>query len=103
MAIEICYSWEAATISDYKPLDDTTGWQTCPNCGEHPRTWVFDNGNYAKCRCGHKYEGGVAAETVYEACGKRKIPYPEWKDFLRVAWNNHCELIRSHTLPEEIK
>jgi len=86
----VYYSWDAATISDYKPLTDTTGWDRCPSCKEYPRTWVFDNGNYAKCRCGHKYEGGVAAETVVSACGKRGVDYSEYKGYLRAAWNARC-------------
>jgi hypothetical protein len=85
------YSWESACIDDYKPLEDTQGWLQCPNCSEFPRTWVFDNGNYAKCRCSRKYEGAdVSAETVFNACGKRGVPYREYQDFLRVAWNAHC-------------
>lgn len=28
------YSWELATISDFKPLEDPTGWLQCPNCNE---------------------------------------------------------------------
>lgn len=84
------YSWEHATIPDYEPLEDTTGWSTCPNCNEHPRTWVFDNGNYAKCRCDHKYEGVVAAESIISACHHRGVDYMEWKGFLRSAWNAHC-------------
>ena len=90
----IHYSWEAAVIDDYAPLSDTNGWERCLSCKEYPRTWVFDNGNYAKCRCQHKYEGGVSAESVVEACGKRGVPYLEYKSFLRAAWNERCRSIR---------
>jgi hypothetical protein len=85
------YSWDDATIDAYKPLADATGWEQCPNCHEYPRVWVFDNGNYAKCRCHYKYEGCVFAESIIDACVVRKVPYEEWLDYLRLAWNAHCQ------------
>lgn len=60
----MAYSWELATIADYKPLESAEGWLKCPNCNEHPRTWVFDNGNYARCRCAYKYHKGGAEATT---------------------------------------
>ena len=93
----MAYSWELATISDYKPLEDPTGWLKCPSCNEYPRTWVFDNGNYARCRCAYMYErGGAAALSIIEAMHKRQIPYDEYKVLLRDAWNDH---VRSLPLP----
>lgn len=86
------YSWGWAVCDFYKPLEDVTGWDRCPNCGEHPRTWVFDNGNFAKCKCLGKYEGGTSAESILSACYKRKIPYTEWEAFLRIAWNQRCAI-----------
>ena len=43
--------WSFAVIDDYKELKDKTGWEKCSVCGEYPRVWTFDNGNYAKCSC----------------------------------------------------
>lgn len=88
----LAYTWEMATIPDYKPLGDCEGWLKCPHCDEHPRTWVFDNGNYARCRCNYKYEkGGAAALSIIEAMYKRGMAYDEYKNLLRDAWNNHVE------------
>lgn len=91
------YSWEYATIPDYKPLADPAGWLECPYCGEHPRTWVFDNGNYAKCRCTYKYDKPEAeALSIIEAVQKRKMAYDEYCVLLRDAWNTH---VRALPLP----
>jgi hypothetical protein len=84
------YSWSHAVIEAYRPLDSTDGWERCPNCGEHPRVWVFNNGNHAKCKCQYKYEGGVHAESIIDAVLVRKVPYVEWKSYLRTAWNARC-------------
>jgi hypothetical protein len=84
------YTWEMATIPDYEPLDDCEGWLKCPRCDEYPRTWVFDNGNYARCRCAYKYEkGGAEALSIVEAVLKRRMPYDEYTQLLREAWNGH--------------
>jgi hypothetical protein len=86
------YSWENSCGDWYKTLESTEGWRKCPKCKEYPRTWVFNNGNYAKCRCYHRFEfSPVFAETVVEACGLRKVPYDEYKNFLMNAWNDHCQ------------
>lgn len=86
----IIYDWKNAVIEAYKPLESSDGWLPCPNCREVPRVWVFDNGNHAKCRCGYKYEGGVSAESIIDAVHERKVPYDEWKDYLRISWNARC-------------
>jgi len=86
----MAYTWEFATIHAYEPLENTEGWLKCPNCNEYPRTWVFDNGNYARCRCAYKYEkGGAEALSIVEAVLKRRMPYDEYKLLLRDAWNEH--------------
>lgn len=93
----MAYSWELATSPDYKPLESAEGWLKCPNCNEHPRTWVFDNGNYARCRCAYKYhKGGAEALSIVEAMIKRRMAYEEYKSLLRDAWNAH---VRALTLP----
>lgn len=94
----MAYTWEFATIADYKPLESTEDWLKCPNCNEHPRTWVFDNGNYARCRCAYKYDkGGAEALPIVEAMIKRRMPYDEYKSLLRDAWNAH---VRALPLPQ---
>ena len=96
------YTWEMATISDYKPLEDCEGWLKCPHCNEYPRVWVFDNGNFARCRCNYKYDrGGAAATSFIEAVYKRRMAYDEYKNLLRDAWNKH---VKSLPLPSgEVK
>lgn len=86
----MAYTWESATIDDYKPLENPEGWLKCPSCNEYPRTWVFDNGNYARCRCVLKWErGGASALSIIEAVQKRKMPCDEYRLLLREAWNAH--------------
>ena len=86
----MAYTWECATIDDYKPLKNPEGWLRCLNCNEHPRTWVFDNGNHARCRCVYKYEkGGAQALSIIEAILKRQMSYDEYRLLLRDAWNAH--------------
>jgi hypothetical protein len=87
------YRWEDSCDEWYEPLKSTAGWDLCPNCREFPRTWVFDNGNFAKCRCQHKWDPGVQAESVMEACLKKGIPYRVYKDYLRAAWNEHVSTL----------
>lgn len=94
----MAYPWEFATIADYEPLESTEGWLKCPNCNEHPRTWVFDNGNYARCRCAYKYDkGGAEALSIIEAMVKRGMTYDEYKSLLRDAWNAY---VRALPLPQ---
>jgi len=93
------YPWEMATIAEYKPLADYTGWLKCPLCNEYPRTWVFDNGNYARCRCAYKYEkGGAEALSIVEAMIVRHMPYDHYVNLLRDSWNDYVSAL---PLPEE--
>lgn len=95
----MAYPWEFAAISAFKPLESTEGWLKCPKCNEHPRVWVFDNGNYARCRCAYMYDsGGAEALSIIEAVLKRRMPYDEYVVLLRDAWNEH---LRALPLPEQ--
>lgn len=86
--------WRFATIDAYKPLENPEGWLRCPNCNEHPRTWVFDNGNHARCRCVYRFErGGASAPSIIEAVQKCQIPYDEYRTLLRKAWNAHVRAL----------
>jgi hypothetical protein len=96
------YSWEEATICDFEPLKDTAGWLQCPQCKEHPRTWVFDNGNYARCRCNYKYEkGGAEALSINVAMRDRNLSYDEYRLLLRDAWNYHISALSTLSVPAE--
>ncbi len=87
--------WRWATIEAYKPLEWSEGWSVCPKCSQRPRTWVFDNGNYAKCLCGSKYGGGVSAPCILDWCHRDKKPYEEWRDLLKAAWNQHVAALKA--------
>lgn len=95
-------AWEFATSSTFKPLESTEGWLKCPNCNNHPRTWEFDNGNYARCQCAYKYEkGGAKALSIIEAMLERQMPYDKYKLLLREAWNDHVRALPVSTITTE--
>lgn len=74
----------------YEPLISVKGWNACPKCKEFPRTWVFDNGSFAKCRCFQMYDVGVQSESISDVarrCGGSVREYNP--DGLRIAWNEH--------------
>jgi len=88
----LAHRWKMATIEAYKPLEDSEGWIACPKCKQLPRTWVFDNGNFAKCLCGGKYDGGISAPCIIDWCHRDKKPYDEYKHLLRDAWNAYIAI-----------
>jgi hypothetical protein len=87
------WQWEYATISAFKPLEDDSGWDECPVCKRKPRTWVFNNGSYAKCLCGDKYTGAqVSATDVMTWYREHNGDFREYDhDELRKNWNKHCQ------------
>lgn len=80
------YSWKSACSESYRELNEKSGWIKCTECGEYPRTLVWDNGNQAKCRCYHKFDTGVCAMSILEATDL-KIPYEDYTQMLKDAWN----------------
>ena len=88
--------WKYAVISAYtdEGVDDT--WLQCPQCGERPRTWVFDNGRYAKCCCADMYGPAQATAedimSVYNRCNGDVSSY--CCDDLRLAWNKYIKEMR---------
>ena len=76
----------------YKPLENTSGWEICPVCKVHPRTWQFDNGRFADCKCGELYKSSgvsaIAVMTYYRKHGTL-AGFPD--NELRDNWNKLCE------------
>lgn len=83
------YSWEDATIDDYKPIPYHKGWKKCPKCKEIPRLWIFDNGKFAKCRCRHRFEGApVRSESILSFVKRNKGSLHGYdNNILRIKWN----------------
>ena len=83
--------WEWATIDAYVPVPDNEDWKECPKCLKRPRVWIFDNGRYAKCQCGEKYDGArVSAEAIGQYVSRNNgsiVGYND--DELRLNWNTH--------------
>ena len=76
----------------YKPLESTEGWLKCHVCGEYPKVWIFDNGNFAKCRCMGQYEK-VFTTSIIECYFRQNKSYDGYKHLLRDAWNARCNSI----------
>lgn len=85
-------------IDAYKPLDkcrfvkNKDDWEVCPDCGEKPRVWIFDNGEYADCKCCKDlYEHGASSVSVESICEHMRknngstLNYDG--DLLRKEWN----------------
>lgn len=84
------YSWECATIEDYKPLKSVKGWKKCKNCSSFPRVWSFNNGVYAKCRCTYKYD-------VHQAMAESVCSYAKRNNGSLLNYDNN-EIVRQWNL-----
>lgn len=86
--------WDYATICSYVPVPDNEDWHECPDCQRRPRAWRFDNGCWARCQCGHKYNnvGKVRAVDVgaYHRTHSGDMTGYDF-DGLRKAWNAHVK------------
>jgi hypothetical protein len=90
---KIPWQWEHALISAYQPLVSTKGWKACPKCKQYPWLWIFDNGRYAKCQCGGKYDASKAsAEAVCQYANRNNGSLLGYDgNALQKAWNEYCE------------
>lgn len=90
-----CQSWRAAEF--YKPFDEErvtpSEWNECPVCGEKPRIWIYDNGEYAKCKCQDTYDKSAASgKTIWEYHHEHNGDMTEWNhNDLRDNWNKYVE------------
>ncbi len=84
------WRWGMYVIDAYKAPLDFPRWRPCPVCNRRPRVWKFDNGRYAKCMCGGKYDGAhISAEPIGD-CVRRTGGFAEYKDDeLLDNWNDH--------------
>jgi len=88
--------WHIATIDAFKPLKEETDWLACPQCHRKPRVWVFDNGNYARCQCGKKYENSaIEFESIGDYYRRKKTCEGYNQNGLREKWNEH---VHTHKL-----
>ena len=88
--------WKYHAIDAYKPVSEDEEWSVCPKCLVKPRTWVFDNGNYAKCLCSEKYENAqVEAISICEHYRQESNWIGYDHDLLRKNRNKYCENIQN--------
>lgn len=85
--------WKFAVSDAYEPLESVKGWRKCPRCKEFPRVWAFDNGLFAKCCCGHRWDPGPArAESILSVVKRTGGSAAEYsRDNIRIAWNRFIE------------
>jgi len=75
----------------YKIPNSKDEWLPCPNCGEKPVVWEYDNGRFTACGCGESvYDHfSIRAESVmsvYTRCDGNTSEYD--CDGLRKNWNH---------------
>lgn len=81
----------------YKELTEhylnVSEWKECPKCNCKPRVWIFDNGEFAKCRCCGLYDSAPAkGQTIWEYHKEHSGNMTNWShNDLRDDWNKHCE------------
>ena len=93
--------WDLHTIDAYEPLKDPDRWIICPVCGCLPRTWVFDNGRFAKCKCAEKYAPAMArAESIVSYYQRRGDTAGHDFNALRTAWNKWASTGVVQGIPE---
>lgn len=95
--------WQVATHDGYKTIADAgldeSEWIPCGACGERPRVWIFNNGTFAKCLCGHKYDPApVEVEDVLSFFRRTDgmEGYYKGKELLLRAWNEHVGVVTVH-------
>lgn len=95
--------WEYSCISAYIPVPIDEDWLECPSCNRKPRVWVFDNGRYARCQCGYKYDPcKVSAQSIWECHNLNNGDVSGYdKDALRKAWNEYVLWQAPSITPEE--
>jgi len=90
----------------YAPVEDSSEWSSCPECGLKPLVWIFDNGRYTACGCGkNEYEHlSIRAESIYAYMDRRdnynhekygKFWTDEYDDELKENWNTYCETLNT--------
>lgn len=83
--------WRAASF--YKPLSEChvvpEEWELCPNCEEKPRLWIYDNGEFAKCKCQDTYEKAAAeGMSIWQFHNLHNGDMTNWNhNDLRDHWN----------------
>jgi hypothetical protein len=91
--IEEDYRWKYSSFDFYKEPEDKDKWLKCPECGLTPRIWVFDNGRFAHCVCGDRYnkKHQVKARPVMYYLKKTGGFKGYDSDELRKKWNRYIK------------
>lgn len=86
------------TSSHFIPLTEKIDinpdeWAMCPSCFEQPRIWIFDNGEYAMCKCQSQYDKYAASgKSIWEYHREHKGDMTGWNhNDLRDKWNARCD------------
>lgn len=87
-------------IVTFKPDE----WLECPHCKEKPRLWIFDNGEYAKCKCQDTYDKAAASGiSIWDYHKKHNGDMTEWNhDDLRDNWNAFVLSMTDTGLPDPL-
>lgn len=88
--IDEFYSWRAGNWYDKVPVESEEGkyWYHCKKCGFQPRTWIFNNGSYARCLCYTKYDKCPArSESIMSVYGRTGLTAEYNRDNLLTSWN----------------
>lgn len=81
--------WEYKCGDWYEKVPTDGTWLACERCGVLPRTWIFDNGSFAKCLCYDLYdECPVRTESIMSVHKRTGLTEEYSRDKLRSAW---CE------------
>lgn len=89
------YAWNVAVTDAYEPIQYHKGWKKCLVCKEIPRIWIFDNGNFASCRCRYMYDPPQArAESIMSYVVRNNgslVGHEDSQESLRKVWNKYIE------------
>lgn len=85
--------WKFHAGDWYTIPENQTEYDTCPVCKEKPRTWIFDNGSYAKCLCFDLYQPGISSPSINAIFKKDGNTINYSRDNLKNNWNTHIKLL----------
>lgn len=73
----------------YEKVDtEAASWYRCKMCMLYPRTWIFNNGSFARCLCYNKYDKCPArSESILSVYKRTGLTAEYDRDNLRISWN----------------
>ena len=78
-------------IKDYKDVEKPHLWLPCLTCGALPKVWVFDNGEFASCKCHNSRYSSftIKAESIMSIVRRENGSAEKYdRDNLRKNWNH---------------